>query len=70
VLADPGFVSGLDLVVVVVDSVQVISSTGCAVLGWRYDWGKRRGERQAETETAVSAATWFTGTWQVQTTTV
>jgi hypothetical protein len=40
---DPGFVSGVDIVVVVVGSVQVISGTGCAVLAWLYDV---RGNRQ------------------------
>ena len=37
VLPDPAFVSDVDVVVEVVDSVPVISGTGCAVLGWRYD---------------------------------
>ena len=37
-LQDPGFVSGVEVVVVVVGSVQVVSGTGCAVLAWRYDF--------------------------------
>ena len=37
VLPDPGFVSGVEILVVVVGRVQVISGTGCAVLAWRYD---------------------------------
>jgi len=37
VLPNPGFVSGVYVVIVVVGSVQVISGTGCAVLAWRYD---------------------------------
>jgi hypothetical protein len=36
-LPDPGFVSGVEVVVVVVGSVQVVGGTGCAVLAWRYD---------------------------------
>ena len=36
-LPGPGFVSGVDVVIVVVGSVQVISDINCAVLGWRYD---------------------------------
>jgi hypothetical protein len=37
VLPDPGFVSGIEVVVVVVGSVQALSGTGCAVLAWRYE---------------------------------
>ena len=37
VLPDLAFISDLEVVVVVVGSVQVISGTGCAVLAWRYD---------------------------------
>ena len=37
VLPDSGFVYGVEVVVVVVGSVQVVSGTGCAVLAWRYD---------------------------------
>lgn len=36
-LPDPGFVSGVEVLVVVVCSVQVVSGTGRAVLAWRYD---------------------------------
>ena len=36
-LPDPGFVSGVEVLVVVVGSVEVLSGTGCAVLAWRYD---------------------------------
>ena len=36
-LPGPGFVSGIDVAVVVVGRVQVISGTVCAVLAWRYD---------------------------------
>ena len=35
VLPDLGFVSGVEAVVVVVGSVQVLNYTGCAVLAWR-----------------------------------
>ena len=35
VLPDSRFVSGVEVVVVVVGSVQDISGTGCAVLAWR-----------------------------------
>ena len=35
-LPDPGFVYGIEVVVVVVGSVQVVSGTGCAVLAWWY----------------------------------
>jgi hypothetical protein len=49
VLSDPAFVSGVDVLVVVVDSVQVINGTGCAVVGWRYDWGEQRGAARRET---------------------
>ena len=37
VLPDPGFVSDVEVVVVVVDGVQGISGTGCAVMAWRYE---------------------------------
>ena len=37
VLSDPGIVSGVEIVVVLVSTVQVISGTSCAVLGWWYD---------------------------------
>ena len=37
VLPDPGFVSDVEVVVVVAGSVQGISGTGCAVMAWRYD---------------------------------
>jgi len=37
VLPGPGWVSGVEVVVVVVGSVQVISDINCPVLGWRYD---------------------------------
>jgi len=37
VLPDLGFISDIEVVVLVVGSVQVISGTGCAVLVWRYD---------------------------------
>jgi len=57
VLPDPGFVSGVEVLVVVVCSVQVISGTGCAVLAWRYDLcgnsqngGKQR-QKQLQMET-------------------
>ena len=54
---DPGFVSGVEVVVVVVGSVPVISSTGCAVVGWRYDWWEQREGREGERETAANGAT-------------
>jgi len=37
VLTDPGFVSGIEVLVVVVGSVEVLSGTGRAVLARRYD---------------------------------
>ena len=37
VLSYPGFVFGVEVLVVVVGSVQAVSGTGCAVLAWRYD---------------------------------
>jgi len=37
VLPELGFVSGVEVLDVVVASGQVISGTGCAVLAWRYD---------------------------------
>ena len=44
VLSDPGFVSGVEVVFVAVGSVEVISGTVCAVLGWCYDfWGNSKG---------------------------
>jgi hypothetical protein len=39
VLPDPGFVSGVEVLVVVVGSVQVFSGAGGAVLAWRCDLG-------------------------------
>ena len=39
-LPDPVFISGVEFVVVLVGSVQVISGTGCAVLGWWYAWAE------------------------------
>jgi hypothetical protein len=39
VLPDPGFVSDVEVVVVVVCSVNVISGIYCAGLGWWYDLG-------------------------------
>jgi hypothetical protein len=53
VLSDPGFVSGVDVVVVVVDSVQVISGTGCAVVGWRYDWGNSGGGKERKRQLQI-----------------
>ena len=49
VLPDPGFVSGVEVLVVVVGSVQVISGAGCTVLAWRYDLrgnGQEGGEQR------------------------
>jgi len=58
VLSEPAFVSGVKVVVVVVDNVKVISGTVCAVLGWPYDWwGKQRGGQQRERETDANRAT-------------
>ena len=39
-----GCISGVEVLVVVVGSVQVLSGAGCAVLAWRYDL---RGNSQA-----------------------
>jgi len=70
VLPDPGFISDVEVVVVVVGSVQVISGTGCAVLAWRYDLRGNSQQGGKQTETAANRATWFTGIWHVQTTAV
>ena len=51
-LPDLGFVYGVDVLVVVVGSVQVVSGTGCAVLAWRYSL--QPGGVQTETETAAN----------------
>lgn len=49
-LPDSGFVSGIEVVLVVVGSVQVISGTGCAVLSYRYDLGgnSEEGDKQRQ----------------------
>ena len=36
-LPDPGFVSGVKVLIVVLGSVEILSGTRCAVLAWRYD---------------------------------
>ena len=69
-LPDPGFVSDVEVVVVRVGSVQGISGTGCAVLAWRYDLRGNSQEGGKQTETTANGATWFTGTWHLQTTAV
>ena len=43
-LPDPGFVSDVEVVVLVVGGVQCISGTGCAVLAWRYELRGNRKE--------------------------
>ena len=50
VLPDSGFVSGVEVVLVVVGSVQVIIGTGCAVLAYRYDLGgsSEEGDKQRQ----------------------
>ena len=70
VMPDRGFISHVEVVVVAVRSVQSISGTGCAVLAWRYDLRGNSQEGGKQTETAANGATWFTGTWHLQTTAV